>query len=75
MEPVRSEYWLAGPLLDLLNPLWLRINKVGCNWDRKTVGYVHDAGFIVFSIEPYKIYSKASPVVFPIRIIKAERPA
>ena len=75
MEHVRSEHWLAGPLLDLLNPLWLRINKIGCNWDRKTVEYVHGAGFTVLSIEPYKIYSKATPAVFPIRIIKAERPA
>jgi ubiquinone/menaquinone biosynthesis C-methylase UbiE len=75
MEHVRSEHWLAGPLLDLLNPLWLRINKIGCNWNRKTVEYVLSAGFKVLSIEPYKIYSKATPAVFPIRIIKAERPA
>ncbi len=75
MEHIRSEHWLAGPLLDLLNPLWLRINKVGCNWNRKTVEYVNNAGFNVLSIEPYKIYSKAIPAVFPIRIIKAERPA
>ncbi len=74
MEHIRSEHWLAGPLLDLSNPVWLRINKFGCNWNRKTVEYVYKAGFTVLSIEPYKIYSKATPAVFPIRIIKAERP-
>ncbi len=75
MEHVRSEHWLAGPLMDLLNPIWLRVNKIGCNWDRKTVESVQDAGFTIRSIEPYKIYSKAVPAVFPLRIIKAERPA
>jgi len=74
LEHVRSEHWLAGPLLDLLNPLWLRINKIGCNWNRKTVESVRSAGFTILSIEPYKIYSKATPAVFPILIIKAERP-
>ena len=34
-----------------------------------------DAGFTIQSIEPYKIYSKASPAVFPERLIKAERSA
>lgn len=75
MEHVRSEHWLAGPLMDFLNPIWLRINKIGCNWNRKTVESVQDAGFTIRSIEPYKIYSNACPAVFPIRIIKAERPA
>lgn len=74
MEHVRSEHWLAGPLMDLLNPIWLRINKIGCNWNRKTVESVQDAGFTIRSIESYKIFSKASPAALPGRIIKAERP-
>ena len=73
LEHVRSEHWLAGPLMDLLNPLWLRINKMGCNWNRKTVHSVRGAGFTILSIESYKIYSKATPAVFPGRLIKAER--
>ncbi|MCK5512455.1 MAG: class I SAM-dependent methyltransferase [Thermodesulfovibrionia bacterium] len=75
LEHVRSEHWLAGPMMDLFNPIWLRINKIGCNWNRKTVEDVQNAGFKIRSIEPYKIYSKDSPAAFPIRIIKAERPA
>lgn len=74
MEHVRSKHWLAGPLMGLLNPVWLRINKTGCNWNRSTVEAVQDAGFVIRSIESYKIYSKAAPAVFPIRIIKADRP-
>ena len=75
LEHVRSKHWLAGPMMDLFNPIWLRINKIGCNWNRKTVEDVQNAGFKIRSIEPYKIYSKDSPAVFPIRIIKAERSA
>ena len=75
MEHVRSEHWLAGLLMDMLNPFWLRTNKVGCNWNRKTVEFVRDAGFSIRSIENYKIYSKAVPAVFPLRIIKGENPA
>jgi len=74
LEHVRSEHWLAGPIMDLLNPLWLRINKIGCNWNRKTVEDVKAAGFIIRSLEQYKIYSKAAPAAFPIRIIKTECP-
>ncbi|MCF6285942.1 MAG: class I SAM-dependent methyltransferase [Candidatus Hydrogenedentes bacterium] len=72
VEHVRSEDWLAGPLLDLLNPFWLRINKMGCNWNRKTVEEVRAAGLTIRSIESSKIYSNASPVAFPLRVIKAE---
>ena len=74
MEHVRSEHWLAGPLMDLSNSVWLRVNKVGCNWNRRTVEDVRNAGFLIRSVEPYKIYSPAAPAVFPGRIIKADRP-
>ncbi len=72
---VRSEHWLAGPLMDLFNPAWRLINKVGCNWNRKTVQTVQEAGFTIQSIDAYKIYSKSGPLAFPLRVIKAERPA
>ena len=72
MEHVRSEHVLAGPLLDLLNPIWLRVNKMGCNWNRKTVESVKEAGFKLNSVEPYKVYAKSAPAVFPIRLIKGE---
>jgi SAM-dependent methyltransferase len=75
LEHVRSDHWLAGPLMNLSNPLWLRVNKVGCNWNRKTVEEVRTAGFTIRSVEPYKMFSRASPVSSPGRLIKAERPA
>ena len=73
LEHVRSEHWLAGPLMKLLNPIWLRINKMGCHWDRQTVESVRDAGFTICSVERYKMFSKAVPASFPLRLIKAER--
>ncbi len=73
LEHVRSERWPAGLLMDLSNPLWLRINKVGCNWNRQSVQAVRDAGFGIDSIKEYKLYSPASPAAFPGRLIKAER--
>jgi len=75
LEHVRSDHWLAGPLMNLSNPLWLRVNKVGCNWNRETVKDVRTAGFAIRSVEPYRIFSRASPVSSPGRLIKAERPA
>jgi hypothetical protein len=73
MEHVRSEHWLAGPLMDLLNPTWLRINKVGCNWNRRTFEAVRDAGFTIASTKTFKLYSPAAPTAFPYRLIEAVR--
>ncbi|MGI9331839.1 MAG: class I SAM-dependent methyltransferase [Gammaproteobacteria bacterium] len=75
MEHVRSEHWLAGPLMNLFNPLWLRVNKVGCNWNRRTVDDVRNSGFVIRSLKPFKIYSPAAPAALPCRVIKADRPA
>ena len=60
--------------LDLLNPIWLRINKIGCNLNRRIVEDVKAANFVIHSLESHKFYSKASPTAFPLRIIKAELP-
>ena len=73
LEHVRSEHWLAGPLMNLLNPMWLRINDQGCNWNRPTVQTVRDAGFVIETVESHKIYAKSIPVAFPLRIIKARK--
>ena len=73
MEHVRSDHWLAGPFMDLLNPMWLRINKVGCNWNRRSLEAVRDAGFTIASTTPFKLYSPATPTAWPYRLIKAVR--
>ena len=72
LEHVRSEYWPEGLLMDLLNPVWLSINKAGCNWNRQSVEAVRAAGFRVTSIKNYKLFSPAAPAAFPLRLIEAE---
>jgi ubiquinone/menaquinone biosynthesis C-methylase UbiE len=72
LEHVKSEHWMAGPLMSLTNPLWLRINKVGCNWNRHIEEPVHGAGFQIMSVEHIKLYSTAAPATFPHLLIKAE---
>jgi ubiquinone/menaquinone biosynthesis C-methylase UbiE len=71
LEHVRSERWPAGFLMDLLNPLWLRINKMGCHWNRRTIESVGSAGFDITSVREYSIVSPASPALVPGRLIKA----
>jgi len=73
LEHVRSEDWMAGPLMSLTNPLWLWINKVGCNWNRHVEQPVRDAGFGVASVERIKLYSTAAPATFTHLLIKAEK--
>lgn len=73
LEHVRSEHWPEGLLMDLSNPLWLRLNKVGCNWNRRTVEAVREAGFRIVSTKNYKLFSPASPATCPGRLIRAER--
>jgi ubiquinone/menaquinone biosynthesis C-methylase UbiE len=73
LEHVRSERWLEGLLMDLFNPVWLHLNKVGCNWNRRTVEAVREAGFRVASVRKYKLWSPASPAPCPGRLIKAVR--
>ncbi len=64
MNDVRSEYWVAGSLMDFLNSVWLRINKMSCDWNRDTVESVRNAGFVIRSLKSFKIYSPAAPAAF-----------
>ena len=73
LEHVRSEHWPAGFLMDLFNPMWLRVNKMGCNWNRRSFEAVRDAGFTIASTTAFKLYSRAAPTAFPYRLIKAVR--
>lgn len=74
LEHVRSERWPAGFLMDLLNPLWLRLNKMGCHWNRRTIDAVRSAGFDIASVRSYSIASPACPILAPGRLIRARNP-
>ena len=71
-EHIRSKHWLAGPLMDLLNPVWLRLNKMGSDWNRRTINEVKAAGLQIVELNKYKIYSRAMPAAYPLRVIRAK---
>ena len=73
LEHVKSDNRIAGPLMNLTNPLWIWINKVGCNWNRSVEEPVLGAGFRIASVERIKFYSTAAPATFPYVLIKAEK--
>lgn len=74
LEHVRSERWPAGVLMDLFDPLWLRLNRMGCHWNRRTADAVRDAGFDIVAVGEYSIESPALPALMPGRLIKARKP-
>jgi ubiquinone/menaquinone biosynthesis C-methylase UbiE len=74
LEHVRSDGRLAGTLMDLADPLWLRLNKQGCHLNRNPLGALRAAGFRIEADEPYQTFETAMPA-FPLRRIRASRPA
>jgi len=73
LEHVRSDRSVSGVLMDVFNPIWLRLNQMGCNWNRRTVEAVRGAGFRVESVTEYKLFTPAVPAAFPWRLIKAAK--
>ena len=73
LEHVRSEEAVAGFLMDMANPLWLRLNRQGCCWNRNPIGDIERAGFAIDDLMSFKRFDTVMPA-FPMRRIKAHRP-
>jgi ubiquinone/menaquinone biosynthesis C-methylase UbiE len=73
LEHVRSDHGMAGVLMDVFNPVWLRLNQMGCHWNRRTVESVGRAGFRIESVTDYKLFHPALPAAFPWRLVKATK--
>ncbi|WP_394829778.1 class I SAM-dependent methyltransferase [Pendulispora albinea] len=73
LEHVRSGGAVAGLLMDLGNPLWLRINKQGCNWNRDPLAALSEAGFWVDDVRAFQRFDTMMPA-FPMRLVKAHKP-
>jgi ubiquinone/menaquinone biosynthesis C-methylase UbiE len=73
LEHVRSDEAIAGFLMDMTNPLWLRLNKQGCRWNRDPVSEIEPAGFQVDDVMAFKRFDTVMPA-FPMRRIKAHKP-
>lgn len=70
LEHVRSERRVAGLLLDVANPLWLRLNKQGCNWNRRPLPLIEDAGFRLDDVRAFQTFDTLMPA-FSMRRIRA----
>jgi SAM-dependent methyltransferase len=74
LEHVRSEDALAGFLLDVGNPLWMRLNKQGCCWNRNPLGSIAAAGLQIDDVMAFKRFDTVMPA-FPMRRVRAHKPA
>lgn len=68
IEHVRSPRAVAGRLMALADPAWLRLNGQGCHWDRDPLPALARAGFAIDRVEPFQIWSAGLPA-FPMRAI------
>jgi len=72
LEHVRSPSRIAGALMDLVNPLWLRVNGQGCRLNRDPLPVLERTGLHIERVEPFQIWSAGLPA-FPMRMIYAVR--
>ena len=74
LEHVRSESVVAGLLMDAANPLWLRMNGQGCNWNRQPIPEIEAAGFRLDDVRAFQRFDTLAPA-FPMRRVRAHKPA
>jgi len=71
LEHVRSEAPIAGLLMDATNPLWLRLNRQGSNWNRQPLPKIEAAGFQIDDVRASKRFDTLHPA-FPIPVRVAQ---
>jgi ubiquinone/menaquinone biosynthesis C-methylase UbiE len=72
LEHVRSERRVAGRLMDLANPLWLRVNGQGCRMNRDPRQALERHGFAIEHEDKFQIWSAGMPA-FPMRVFLTRR--
>ena len=70
IEHVRSDQRFHGAVMDVLNPLWVYLNKQNCHLNRRTRSLLEENGFGITEIKPFKIFSPGIPA-FPMRWMRA----
>jgi ubiquinone/menaquinone biosynthesis C-methylase UbiE len=73
LEHVRSEEAFAGFLMDVTNPLWMRLNNQGCRMNRDSVAQIEPAGFRIDDVMAFKRFDTVMPA-FPMRRVRAHKP-
>jgi ubiquinone/menaquinone biosynthesis C-methylase UbiE len=74
LEHVRSDALVGGLLMDVTNPLWLRMNGQGCNWNRRTLPQIEAAGFRLDDVQSFQRFDMLMPAL-PMRRVRAHKPA
>ncbi len=74
LEHVRSDAPIAGFLMNVTNPLWLRLNNQGCCWNRNPLHSIEATGFRIDDVRAFKRFDTIMPA-FPMRRIRAHKPA
>jgi SAM-dependent methyltransferase len=74
LEHVRSSATIPGFLMDVANPLWLRLNKQGCHWNRNPLGAIEAAGFKIDDVLAFQRFDTVMPA-FPMRRVRAQKGA
>lgn len=72
LEHVRSEEAIPGLLMDLTNPLWMRLNGMGCRWNRNPIGEIEATGFVLDDVMAFKRFDIMMPA-FQMRRIRAHK--
>jgi SAM-dependent methyltransferase len=72
LEHVRSARPIAGTMMDVVNPLWLRLNGQGCRLNRDPLPALARAGLAVEHVDEFQVWSAGIPA-FPMRTITARR--
>lgn len=70
LEHVCSERRVSAAMMDLFDPLWLRLNGQGCHMNRRTELALGQAGLTVTRVEPFQLFTPGLPA-FPMRVIEA----
>jgi len=73
LEHGRSQGVIAGLLMDATNPLWLRLNGRGCNWNRQPLPQIKAARFQVDDLQAFQRFDTLFPAS-PIQCIRAHKP-
>jgi len=73
LEHVKSDRPVGGVLMDLTNPLWLKLNKQGCNWNRNPLAVIEKSGMVIDEVKAFQRFGTPLPA-FPMRRIRAHRP-
>jgi SAM-dependent methyltransferase len=72
LEHVKSADAVPGILMDLMDPVWLRLNRQGCHWNRNPIGEIKAAGFQIDDILAFQRFDTLLPA-FSMRRVKAHK--